>query len=600
MAFDDQKVQLIYEAVVRGTEQVAALRQATEQLTQTTGAASQAAARHTQTVARHTDVLLKARQAIILFRRELFAISVAVGTVIAAMRLLGTVSDEAAGFFDKWGLSIKQFFQGGRAQQFVQWLTAVTGKLTKVSGFAQEGMFDVFTGAETAGERTLSQKVLDTKRRLEIDILEARGRTEAALNRKLSVEKAQLERQLQTVQNAEEKARILGLFETRRRLLLEEQRLQELGVKRIIDIQKQAARDVVDVTRLAIRGTLGAVAGESQGGEEGGGILGELRAVAGKVADAIRDKILNAATESIVNRLFTGGGPLQRITDWLTGRKTDTKEAERDRAIMNTATSVEDIAENTQNANIRNQESLNTLQRIQQCVCDLANSMGACCRGRGGGGGGGGGPVANGFSLGGLPGAGFDIGGILAPFAQEGVDWAMSAIGDLFGSGTAEAATTGFASIGEPLLAGGFDEAIDFLPSLSSGFGDLFDFGGIGDITSGVSEAFDFISGLFFRHGGPVPHFQSGGEVPAFVSPGEFVVRQPVAAANQDLLEEMNAGGLTPVRGAQHVFLIKTNDAQSFASMLASPSARNQIETAIIRQIMTNGDVRRVIKEFAK
>lgn len=92
--------------------------------------------------------------------------------------------------------------------------------------------------------------------------------------------------------------------------------------------------------------------------------------------------------------------------------------------------------------------------------------------------------------------------------------------------------------------------------------------------------------------------YASGGEVPAFVQPGEFVVRRGAAAENKDVLEGMHRG--EKVKGAQNVFMIKANDANSFSQMLANPASRAQLEIQIIKAIAGNGTVRQVIKDFAR
>lgn len=96
-----------------------------------------------------------------------------------------------------------------------------------------------------------------------------------------------------------------------------------------------------------------------------------------------------------------------------------------------------------------------------------------------------------------------------------------------------------------------------------------------------------------------VPSFPSGGEVQVSAQPGEFIVRRSVAQQNKDLLNKMNNGG-KPVKGTGNVFIINANDAQSFAQMLTSPSSQAQIEIAIVKSIMSNGNLRSIIKNFAK
>ena len=99
--------------------------------------------------------------------------------------------------------------------------------------------------------------------------------------------------------------------------------------------------------------------------------------------------------------------------------------------------------------------------------------------------------------------------------------------------------------------------------------------------------------------GNLIPRFQGGGEVPILAHRGEFVVNRTAAASNKELLKEINSGA-KGVRGATNVFLIRTNDANSFAEMLSTPSAQNKIVTGVVRNILLNGDARRVIKDFAR
>lgn len=96
------------------------------------------------------------------------------------------------------------------------------------------------------------------------------------------------------------------------------------------------------------------------------------------------------------------------------------------------------------------------------------------------------------------------------------------------------------------------------------------------------------------------PAMQHGGEVPIMAHRGEFVVNARAAQANKGILEEINSGDMNRVRGTQNVFLIRANDAQSFANMLSTPSARHQIEIAVIRAVTLNQTIRPVLKEFVK
>lgn len=75
-------------------------------------------------------------------------------------------------------------------------------------------------------------------------------------------------------------------------------------------------------------------------------------------------------------------------------------------------------------------------------------------------------------------------------------------------------------------------------------------------------------------------------------------MRRAAAEQNKDLLRSIN-GGATPMKGTGNVFIINANDAASFASMLSSPSAQAQIEISVIRSVMSNGNLRNILKNYA-
>lgn len=97
-----------------------------------------------------------------------------------------------------------------------------------------------------------------------------------------------------------------------------------------------------------------------------------------------------------------------------------------------------------------------------------------------------------------------------------------------------------------------------------------------------------------------MPARASGGEIPFMGMPGEYVVRRPGAMENKDLLQEINAGGNLKSAGGGNVFIINATDAQSFVDMLSSTQSRAMIEVQVMRAIMENGGVRRVIREYAR
>lgn len=141
--------------------------------------------------------------------------------------------------------------------------------------------------------------------------------------------------------------------------------------------------------------------------------------------------------------------------------------------------------------------------------------------------------------------------------------------------------------------------ALGSVGSLLSGIAGFAGIGAGAALPNIVMGAGAFRKGLRGGWSDRLPHYGTGGEIPAILHSGEFVVNAGAAQANKGILKEINESGKM-VRGTTNVFLIKANDPASFAQMLTSKPAQDQLEVQMMKKIMSNSEIRRIIKDFAR
>lgn len=512
-----ERVEIIYEANVRGAERVRDLSQKTRELEEATNKttdankkAADASKKAADEMAKQNNALLMARKAINDLRRELFALTFAAGV----LRSLAASSDELASRIEEVGKAATRA------------LNPVGNLIARIT--SQQGLMAFASGgflAAGAASRNAKVPLSDTKKtellQMQEDIARLRGNGAEALRKKLEAEEIKFKNSIMSL--SEEKKRIFREeFEERKRLLIEQQRLEELGLKNQRMIYNDFRKNLVGGTQGATSETLFNLF-------EGNQFSG---------ADTLknfRSAISRALSEAISQSLFTavlGGGGFSGFFDNLKGVLTG-----RDKA----AEAAQKTAKNT--------EDMRTiLAQAKECICRTAENTAA---------------MANGMNRG-TP-------AMEGTITLPGKNWADK--------------------------AGSITNLVGVVASLgrSGGAGS----GGGGGLPSNAGISMG--SGAYQTHhtGGFVRAYSSGGEVPITAQAGEFVVRKSVAQNNKEFLKDMNLTGVAKRNpgGGGNVFIIRANDAASFSDMLASPSSRSQMETQVVRAIMGNGNIRRVIRD---
>lgn len=516
-----ERIEITYEAYVKGIESIKDLSARTSELTQKNKELEEKIQRMTAASEKQHTALEKARHAILAFRKELFAITFVMGGIVVALKALSGNSDELSSSFEKLSMSSKAFWSPSGA-----FISKIFNQITGIKKLQDSGFFDKYTGAENVAERDLTVKNIEFKRKLQYENLMLQGRTEEALNRKLAVEKAQMEREIQTVSNGKEAEAIRTLFKKRSELLKEEQQYAELGLKRQFEIIKQFKMQLVDAFRGGLSDPIAKVlSGEKQGP------MDVLKGFQTGIAHAIA----NAISETITSKLFGPSGPLGNLFSFLKPKTTDPTT----------------VAVNKVSDDVRLMHQ--TLKNATDCICRTAENTAAMAANR---------SVAR-------------YEGTITPPKASTLS-KIGAISNLVGAVAGAGALTGAGGAPAP--------------------------GGVNN-PSGNFANITMANGPLMHAGGFVRAYSSGGEIPITAQGGEFVVRKSVAMANKDFLTDFNMHGdskRSKKGSGGNVFIIKANDAASFDQMLSTPSGRQQIETQVIRAIMENGNVRKIIRDFVR
>lgn len=485
----EDRIQIIYEAVVRGQEKVEALARENENLVRVNNDQKASIDRLSQSHEKHVSAMGRARQSILAFRKELFAVTFVAAAVAGAIKALSGTSDALGERLEDLGRKASNF------------LNPVASAIARLMG--NKGQLSTGARADILG--------------LQSETARLRGDEFTALMKKQEAERVKL---LEAASN--ERRRIIEKeLLARQEAEREAFRLAEIGLKNQAQIFRDFKRDIVDAFRGGTGDTIfKLLQGEKQ--TAGDIIKGFQTSINRAVADAV--------SQSLFTTLFQGGGFMKNFVDAITGRK------KKDPQIEETNKRLEKI------------ESINA--RIADCACFTAQEIGNLGRSI---------PSSINYE---------------AP-KVSGIQKAQAILnltGALAGAGALGAASGGAAGVPNSMAAGpqlNIDPSL-YMPRGHSG-------------------------GMFGRRS-----FASGGEVPAALMEGEFVVRRPAAQRNKEVLKAMNGGAEAVPGGGGNVFLIRTNDAQSFSQALSTPSARQAIEIQVIRAIMENGGVRSVIKNFGR
>ena len=601
----DQTVTITYQAYVAGLDKIEDLAKKNKELQDSTEQYKKKLNDTNEVIKKHDTALGNARKSILNFRKELFAITFTAGAVIGALKALSTQSHSLGAIMETSTDAVKSWANsvGDATAYAINFLGALSAlKNVQASmNFAQGQQGVVPRGiqiqefairsqiAELAGDKEQSlllkqeaerlklkdigdkkflakmESFYEQKHRLERENMEKSNQIEnLGLQSQIAELSGNRERALLLTQQAEliratqnasgERLKILNSFYYKKHQLeLEDLRLTELGLQRQSEILKNFRKDLV----TGLQSDTGDILFKMFEGQKQ-----SFQAIITSIRSTLHRALADALSKSLFTSLLGGqsGGMFEGLKNLFGGgQKSSALDPLKLEAASNARRQDAILRENQRIATF----SQNIDQKIQSLSAIARNIADCVCR-------------TAGNTAGMLAGSGMNSGPtsvMIEPGSAGGGGW-LSAIGHITNLGTS--------------LIGKYG-------SVGGGGGD--DLGGA-NISMGSGAFMPLASTL--HSGGFVGKFANGGEVPALVQPGEFIVRKAVAQDNKEMLRNLNAGNDVRNGGAPNVFLIKANDAQSFVDMLSSPSSRNQIEIQLIRSIMNNGEVRRVIKNFAK
>ena len=584
MPFENERVEIVYQAIVQGLQDVERLKAENQALQNQLGGLAGKTHEAATTQQKHNNALIEGHRAVRLLHRELSVFRFALGTTAVVMAILAKGSTDLASSLQTLGKESLEATKpvGDLFAKLIPWLGGKGFQDPNLSITNQAGLSNMFSQidtlrgdthaalveklrgeeiqlAEKVGDKwnTVFKKVFDMRsklmledhdRRLKLetdvqtlglqaDVNKLRGDDHAAMINRLDAEEMQLSEKIRTYKKGDQDI-IKQLFNERREMMIEESDLAEVGLKRQSQIMKDFRKDVIEGFRKDTGDTLfNFLEGKKQGF---GDILKSFRSTANR-----------AVSEAFTQSLFTSmsgkggkGGFMENFMNTLTGKKEDTQ--------------LKEISQSNARIADTSKTLLGLTERIANCVCASAEALGAIKS-----------TIPTSATL---TGGGPNIWQKLAT-----VTGAISTIAGGVGSlGSA-------AGVANP----GLQPSAGMAPRE-------------GMMTAPQSNANLFIDTTPRGHSGmEIPMFPSGGEVPIMAQPGEFIVRKSVAQDNKEVLKSMNSGARQS-KNAQNIYFINANDAKSFSDMLSSPSAQQTMEMQITRAIMNNGSLRDAIRSFGR
>ncbi len=564
-----QRVEILYEVITRGQEKIAQLGRQTAELEAQNKKLTAATVRQTEAQTKAENATVGFRKSLSQLRSVMLPITLALVAMGGAYAILSRNSNDLQSVNEKVGRSFSRLAAtiGDRlavglndAANAVVFLLDKMNELAKVrlpsawedfmkggiSG-AAAGFFDKNRAQKRADEAKAksdalaSERIMKMREDFAIGIARAEGDTEKALRLQIAQKRRLIELD-ETL--GSKKQEMLKLFNQQAAAEMETLKMAELGLKKYQQIGKDFRRDMVSAFRSGVSDPIyDLLQGKKMNLQD---LIEPLRS-------GINRAISTAIGDMFVTKAFSKGSPFSGIGKMFGFGKDKTDPA---------AQAVEKANED---AKKKADEIKEEIRRLQECCRSNTQNTAMTAAGMS--------VVANNIGrMGGFSG----ISGITATLTGGKGGGILSKIGGI------ASAVGGLGGLGG--LSGMFGGGASALPA-----GAGFSGGGFGSLP-----------GESMHSGGWVgaKRYASGGEVPAFVQPGEFVVRRGAAAENKDVLEGMHRG--EKVKGAQNVFMIKANDANSFSQMLANPASRAQLEIQIIKAIAGNGTVRQVIKDFAR